>query len=55
MVLTSEEFFEVVIECWPEWYLNPRPLNSVQTLQPIGLSGRDFLYIRFNMPFYALT
>ena len=27
-----EGFFEVAIESWPEWELNPRPLNSVQTL-----------------------
>ena len=34
MVFTSEAFFflEVAIESWPEWDLNPRPLNSVQTL-----------------------
>ena len=32
MVFTTEGFFEVAIESWPEWYLNPRPLNSVQTL-----------------------
>ena len=32
MVFTSEGFFEVAIESWPEWDLNPRPLNSVQTL-----------------------
>ena len=25
-------FFEVAIESWPEWDLNPQPLNSVQTL-----------------------
>ena len=25
-------FFEVAIESKPEWDLNPRPLNSVQTL-----------------------
>ena len=31
-VFTTEEFFEVAIESWPEWDLNPRPLNSVQTL-----------------------
>ena len=28
----TEGFFEVAIESWPEWGLNPRPLNSVQTL-----------------------
>ena len=32
MIFTSEGFFEVVIEGWPEWDLNSRPLNSVQTL-----------------------
>ena len=32
MVFTSERFLEVAIESWPEWNLNPRPLNSVQTL-----------------------
>ena len=32
MVFTTEGFLEVAIECWPEWDLNRRPLNSVQTL-----------------------
>ena len=32
MVFTTDGFFEVAIESWPEWDLNPRPLNSVQTL-----------------------
>ena len=32
MVFTTEGFFEVAIESWPEWDLNPRSLNSVQTL-----------------------
>ena len=26
---TTEEFFEIDIESWPERDLNPRPLNSV--------------------------
>ena len=30
MVFTTEGFFEVAIESWPEWNLNLRPLNSVQ-------------------------
>ena len=29
MVFITEGFFEVAIESWPEWDLNPRPLNSV--------------------------
>ena len=32
MVFTTEGFLEVAIESWPKWDLNPRPLNSVQTL-----------------------
>ena len=32
MVFTAEVFFEVALESWPEWDLNPRTLNSVQTL-----------------------
>ena len=31
-IFSTEGFFEVVIESWPERDLNPRPLNSVQTL-----------------------
>ena len=32
VVFTTEGLFEVAIESWPEWDLNPRPLNSLQTL-----------------------
>ena len=32
MVFTIEGLLEVAIESWPEWDLNARPLNSVQTL-----------------------
>ena len=32
MLFTTKGFFEVAIESWPEWDLNPRSLNSVQTL-----------------------
>ena len=32
IIFTSEKIFEVAIESWPEWDLNPRSLNSVQTL-----------------------
>ena len=41
MVFTTEGFFEVAIESWPGWDLNPRPLNFVQTLQPTELSGHE--------------
>ena len=29
MIFTTERLFEVAIGSWPEWDLNPRPLNSV--------------------------
>ena len=29
MVFTTEGFFEIATESWPEWDLNPRPLNSI--------------------------
>ena len=32
MVFTTEGSFDVAMESWPEWDLNPRPLNSIQTL-----------------------
>ena len=42
MVFINEGLFEVAIESWPEWDLNTRLLNSVQTLQPTELSGHEF-------------
>ena len=32
MVFNTEGLFEVATESWPKWDLNPRPLNSSQTL-----------------------
>ena len=32
MVFTTEGFFEVAIERWPEWDLSPQPLKSVKKL-----------------------
>ena len=53
MVFTTERFFEVAIESWPEWDLNPRPLNSVQMLLPTEISGHEF-NSHFNS-FYSYT
>ena len=41
MVFTTEGFFEVAIESWPEWDLNPRPLNSIQTLKLSSVRTHD--------------
>ena len=32
MVFTTDGFFEEAIESWPDWDLNPRPMNSIQML-----------------------
>ena len=32
MVFITHGFFDIAIESWPEWDLNPGPLNSVKTL-----------------------
>ena len=32
LAFTTEGLFGIAIESWPKWDLNPRPLNSVQTL-----------------------
>ena len=31
MTFTTEEFFEVAIESWPEWDLSPQPLIKSKT------------------------
>ena len=41
MVFTTERLFEVAIESWPEWDLNSRPLNSIQTPYSTELSGHQ--------------
>ena len=42
----QEGFFEVAIESWPEWDLNPRPLNSVQI---VSLFIRIFVSMQTNL------
>ena len=42
MIFISDRFFEVAIESWPEWDLNPPPLNSIQKLKPTELSRHEF-------------
>ena len=37
MVFTTEGLFEVAMESWPEWDLNPRPLNSVHYTERLFL------------------
>ena len=32
MVFTSDGFFEVAMQSWPDFDFNPGPLNSVETL-----------------------
>ena len=48
MVFTTEGFFKVAIESWPERYLNPRPLNSVQNLYKYN----SYIYNIYNLCMY---
>ena len=32
MTFTTDRLFEVAIESWHEWDMNPQPLNPVQTV-----------------------
>ena len=41
MIFTTEKLFVVPIGFCPEWDLNPRPLNSVQTLYISVLNKTD--------------
>ena len=50
MVFITEGFFEVAIESWPEWDLNPRPLNSVQIYYIVIYS--NIYYIIYIMYIY---
>ena len=52
MVFTTEQFLEVVTESQTEWDLNPRPLNSVQTLKLTELSGQ-YIYIYIHIVIYG--
>ena len=36
MVLTTEGLFEVAIESWPEWDLNPQPLKFIRVKKLVG-------------------
>ena len=42
MVFTTYGFSKIAKESWPEWDLNPGPINSVQRLSPTELSGHEF-------------
>ena len=50
MVFITEGFFEVAIESWPEWDLNPGPLNSVQIYYIVIYS--NIYYIIYIMYIY---
>ena len=51
MVFTTEELFEVAIESWPEWDLNPQPLNSVLNNSP----SESILYSYSKLLFYLVA
>ena len=42
MVFTTERLLKVAVESSREWDLNPRPLDSAQTLLTTELSDHEF-------------
>ena len=46
VMFTTEEFLEVAIERLSKWDLNPRPLNSVQTIKYIKYI-KNIKYIKY--------
>ena len=54
LVFTTEVFLGVAAESWPDWNLNPGPLDSTQMLSPIELSGHEFdLHSQPTLDFYS--
>ena len=45
MVFTTEGLFEVAIESWPEWDLNPRPLIYIIYIVKIGICIGIYRYV----------
>ena len=45
MVFITEGFFEVAIESWPEWDLNPRPLKQKRKKIIIYIYIYIYIYI----------
>ena len=61
MTFTTASFLEVAVESSPELKSNPRPLHSVQTLQPTKLLVHECdshselaLYNSSNFTFYSV-
>ena len=46
MVFTTERFFEVAIENWPEWDLNPRPLIYLSNNKKLQISHYTVFHVQ---------
>ena len=44
MVFATDGFFEVAIESWPEWDLNPREMLRFKTTK-LGISGQFYFFL----------
>ena len=49
MVFTRDGIDQVAIERWPEWDLNPRPLNPPQPVQPTELPGHELTHTQSQL------
>ena len=48
MYIYTEGFLEVAIKIWPEWDLNPRPLNSTRTRSQLCIACPISSFVQFS-------
>ena len=48
-VFTTEGFFVIAIESWPEWDLNPRPLNPFRRSNRLSYQAMNLTHTRSQL------
>ena len=54
MVFTTEGFFKVAIERWPERDLDPRPLNSTIYRYKISKKNCNYLFVTLSFMYFTI-
>ena len=52
MVFITDRFFEVAIESWPEWDLNPQPLKSICTQSQLSTASPISSFVQCHISFW---
>ena len=55
MVFTTKGLFEVAIESWPEWDLNPHPLNNMRRTYPTRNEVNKLMKTEFIFSAFIFT